>query len=162
MSFDVIHSDDLTNSGTLIELSHVVRNVMIGRQESLVALLEREGGMSLGGRVRVGGVSCLEIDDIDFIKTNQSHKEANIHRGDLIRWANEAMEVMNRKKRERESREDIPRVSKDLLTSIEGLKDFIDSLLISLLWLSKSSTINSFWNGDERRKALDWPLLIWG
>jgi hypothetical protein len=85
MSFDVIHSDDLTNSGTLIELSHVVRNVMIGRQESLVALLEREGGMSLGGRVRVGGVSCLEIDNIDFIETNQSHKEANIHRGDLIR-----------------------------------------------------------------------------
>jgi hypothetical protein len=27
----------------------------------------------------------LEIDDIDLIETNESHEEANVHCGDLIR-----------------------------------------------------------------------------
>jgi hypothetical protein len=38
MSFDVLHLDDLLNNRALVELSHVVSDVMIRGQEFLVAL----------------------------------------------------------------------------------------------------------------------------
>jgi hypothetical protein len=44
MPFDVIHVDDFTDDWALIELSHVIGNVMIRSEESLIALGGGGGG----------------------------------------------------------------------------------------------------------------------
>jgi hypothetical protein len=157
MSFDVIHVNDLTDHWTLIELSHVIGNVMIWSEEFLVALSKR-----MRRRERGGGWSDLKIDNIHFIETDQCHEQTDIHCGDFIIGANKSEKEWFGKKIELEENETLNwrgslRIDQELRTPHELLvrklveigQIQLDKLLTTWSQEWKCLKWNRYWSEDK-------------